>query len=933
MQVMEIHSILNTNEAILGPDGKVFTFKSDINNTSARKLICTVCNLKFATKKTLTHHVKYKHNDTRLIYICPNCKDSFANAWCVFRHLYKVHRKTTAQIRRMRDQIHSSAIIKKQEPIKKKTSTVLETENDAEQDFQCCEGCGKRFDRKAALHSHTQMCLKRLALNAERESQKQSQDKQKTAVRRGSSKRKPDISQRLVRRCNLQSDVSAEASKASNEDKTAVVEDTVYHRHLIREIILGSRGSSDSSSSLDKKFIGFVSDEEEILGFVKGSDILMTPTNKSINEKTNQGETNDRLTPEDKVDAPAVKVEETTILPLFAQKVDISSDSGETDIKISLDESKTTQKDPENTFRKNSIPRQYSSRKNKTTAVTKLTDMDNLNLLPSNQNKNESPLNVILFNNNANTTEIDLPYDIQNDEIVSTVDCDVSDNNETLSVCSSDSDSCSCFDEKSSGSRGSSSGTVIPKIVFEENFTGNETDMKEISDLEQNSNGDKEIIGETIEIISDFEEFDENNKGNQCETVTIEQNVDNVDSTDSGKSSTVELIGLLDEYLVENQMEMTKCSTENDSEEIIGNLGRKGDDISDTIEINSDSDEINDKNRCKTPIIESEQNEKDITEESSVNTKEISENFVHNLDQNKKNVIEVDNVPLKENIKQKLNDVNEEIRHKSDISMPGDNSGRHLVSNKENNIDATNTCSRKRKHSDVESTLSDSPENSLREQCENYVDWDTLSCQSCSNSFETTEKLLEHMALHFNWLQYECMNCNFMCYDKNTCKQHLCHANTETESPDKRILALPLWRTMSMSRPFTNITPRSDRLDDPIEDDDSETDEEESTLTCNANEIKTQDPSLRKMIMEVIFGPQDAAKEPEMPPNSTRPIRNRRSIRSVQKDFEYDMKQIDPKVRKTKNKIKPIKIVKDSDLNFQVVTVTSEENKKKRTNN
>lgn len=122
---MEIHHILDNDEAILGPDGKICNFKLNATNSSKdvqkNDLTCSECNLKFSTVKTLTHHVKYKHNDTRLVYICPDCKDTFANPWCVYRHLLKVHRRTTAQIRRLREQIHNSVIkMKDYEPYKKK---------------------------------------------------------------------------------------------------------------------------------------------------------------------------------------------------------------------------------------------------------------------------------------------------------------------------------------------------------------------------------------------------------------------------------------------------------------------------------------------------------------------------------------------------------------------------------------------------------------------------------------------------------------------------------------------------------------------------------------------------------------------------------------------------------------------------------------------
>lgn len=151
---MELHGVFSSDEAVLGPDGKIHSFETE--KVTAKplipksSLICTICNQKFSTKKTLTYHVKYKHNNTRMVYPCPVCKDQFANAWCVFRHLYKIHRKTSTQIRKMRDQIHASAFRKDQIPIEMKdTINLLEnTSSDAEN--QVC--ITTKFLQEVLLH-------------------------------------------------------------------------------------------------------------------------------------------------------------------------------------------------------------------------------------------------------------------------------------------------------------------------------------------------------------------------------------------------------------------------------------------------------------------------------------------------------------------------------------------------------------------------------------------------------------------------------------------------------------------------------------------------------------------------------------------------------------------------------------------------------------
>lgn len=119
---MEIHTIMGKDEAVLGPDGKLFTVQATDKTATASKtdLICPECKLKFATRKTLTYHIKYKHNKTRRVFICPDCKGHFANAWSVYRHLYKIHRRTAGYIKRVREQINNSVISKEVVPAKKK---------------------------------------------------------------------------------------------------------------------------------------------------------------------------------------------------------------------------------------------------------------------------------------------------------------------------------------------------------------------------------------------------------------------------------------------------------------------------------------------------------------------------------------------------------------------------------------------------------------------------------------------------------------------------------------------------------------------------------------------------------------------------------------------------------------------------------------------
>ncbi|KAK4883506.1 hypothetical protein RN001_006825 [Aquatica leii] len=180
-EVMEIHNVLENNEAVIGNDGKIV--RSDYAKDSVLKnnLTCTKCDEIFSTKKTLRCHVKYRHNSSRQLYKCTDCSDTFANTWGVFRHLYKAHRKTPAQVKKLRSQICNNLIsrsehldIKNNEEFGDKVIGVqekLDLENkqwlndlEGDNDLQICGGCGRKFERKAALNSHSHFCTKRIAL-------------------------------------------------------------------------------------------------------------------------------------------------------------------------------------------------------------------------------------------------------------------------------------------------------------------------------------------------------------------------------------------------------------------------------------------------------------------------------------------------------------------------------------------------------------------------------------------------------------------------------------------------------------------------------------------------------------------------------------------------------------------------------------------------
>lgn len=133
---------------------------------------CGVCYKEFLYRKSLDDHVKKDHEDLRVCFVCPCCKKYFANAWSVYRHMYKVHRKTSEQVRKLRTQIQKKQVTQ-EEFNRSKKGNMASPQEKKNQDkafmedlrghgsVQCCPECGKHFERKAALVAHAAHCQKR----------------------------------------------------------------------------------------------------------------------------------------------------------------------------------------------------------------------------------------------------------------------------------------------------------------------------------------------------------------------------------------------------------------------------------------------------------------------------------------------------------------------------------------------------------------------------------------------------------------------------------------------------------------------------------------------------------------------------------------------------------------------------------------------------
>ncbi|XP_050664279.1 uncharacterized protein LOC126964963 [Leptidea sinapis] len=247
-QVKEIESLLTKDSAVLQKDG---TFKVEQSNFDPDNVIqisdeddasgdlelkCKKCDQKFSTQKTLKSHMKTKHVETRLVYPCPDCLEIFSTSWSVYRHLFKIHRKTAAQIRRMRESIQAKAFRRNNPPAfyeKRKGNAKtgppqkiseedrMDQENQAWMDnmegdgeLPRCGGCGRTFERRAALVAHTNTCQPRSRALARRP---QETKKIEIQIRKDYNK-EPTY---LTLQAKSQDDISNEGKENTNEGSPA----------------------------------------------------------------------------------------------------------------------------------------------------------------------------------------------------------------------------------------------------------------------------------------------------------------------------------------------------------------------------------------------------------------------------------------------------------------------------------------------------------------------------------------------------------------------------------------------------------------------------------------------------------------------------------------------------------------------------------------
>lgn len=238
----------------------------------------------------------------------------------------------------------------------------------------------------------------------------------------------------------------------------------------------------------------------------------------------------------------------------------------------------------------------------------------------------------------------------------------------------------------------------------------------------------------------------------------------------------------------------------------------------------------------------------------------------------------------------------------------------------------------------------------LKDKAIPFVDANNFSCLPCNKHFSSLIFLLEHMSKHFNWYHYQCSKCSFMSYNRNTCVAHAVtyHIN-EFQEVESVVLPIPIWKTIALSNEFAPLyvtgrknlqldmlksieekDPATTKNTDTSSNDETKLNTEEINLDIDPTVIKDcqQDPSVRKMIMEVIFGNDFTSKsstlalkgESNCIDDSSRPVRIRtKSIKTSQKDFFYEKElqnlcKKNKKLTDSKLEVKPKKIISKSEL-------------------
>lgn len=66
----------------------------------------------------------------------------------------------------------------------------------------------------------------------------------------------------------------------------------------------------------------------------------------------------------------------------------------------------------------------------------------------------------------------------------------------------------------------------------------------------------------------------------------------------------------------------------------------------------------------------------------------------------------------------------------------------------------------------------------------NYINLKRNECTRCKLRYPTVGLLMQHMALHFHWLRFQCGMCNIMFFEKGDCRSHVVQSHSDLENCD-----------------------------------------------------------------------------------------------------------------------------------------------------
>lgn len=752
-------------------------------------------------------------------------------------------------------------------------------------DLQMCGGCGKRFERKAALHSHSQMCKERIAVcNTLKENLKKTEEKEIKVTKsideilKGSKKRKPKLLKRtkVLEKNNLENynedtlieEISIEENfKVSLEKNSAIVEEKLDREHNNENnVTIKTENEILETENKDLLLVEFNKDycqdelDEENKNLKYSSESI---SHVSINEiiginicKKAENEETMLLTEQSPYENENVK---NNLKPNNFKR-EKGLDNFVTN-SLNFEENKCGQLSCQEEYNKKDQKEENDEKQPECKDIIK----DNVNSCEDIKEKQKTMYkrNTEIFELdkiNNEKTEIKNKYNIFiSDEITDlNKECKnvekILSNNEPEIVSSVSKDNyLNNKNDFTSYAQERSEDLPTEKLCNERNTDNNNPDetvhiKEEISADDSYSNSNilnidclESSPSLIVKDINDIELFKSNLSDvniNECNENTIL--FENVDSKDN-----------LDEFLI--------SATNDDS--TVPKLFCD--------EIINETEHVNTASRSYT--FSSEEN---VSKEQDIllsDTNLVEKTHVNSLETGNYLGLEfsTENLPKKGiSYKRKSLSQNDEIENKSDE-----------VNKKKTNVQTQ--------------------EMTLEMKASKYMDVKSLSCIPCKVTFKGYEKLLKHMSLHFRWYRFQCSKCLFMSYDKRICANHAFKQH-DAHYVDNIVLPIPNWKTINISSDFQPFS-HSNIIE--LEEDEGLSNVNfnksynfPSTSTSSLKEplSPTKQEKVKKMIMEVIFGSKESVVPVKDVSNeSRRPVRTRvKSVKTVSNDFVYDMAQI-----------------------------------------